>query len=383
MAEKIYDVAIVGAGCAGLSLATQLGSSAPDLSVVLLDSRRQYENDRTWCFWSSGNSTVEDLIEMRWQRWRFADKMNRSILHNGQLYHYACVRSERFYRHALQQIASVNYNLHLDSPVSTISSSARGIQITAGDKEFIAHQVIDTRPNKHTNAELYQVFAGFEIETDSAVFDPDEVGLMEDMTADRQGFRFVYTLPFSSRKALIEITRFAPHPIQPNTLNSELEAYLVGRNLHSARIVRQEYGLLPMDLNTKLKSKDPRIIHAGMSAGAIRAATGYAFQRIQDWAQSCAASIAKGGPALPHAPEKPLRGWLDSVFLTALKRNPHDGADYFLKIANALPPDAFARFMTDSGNIVDYARLVTALPPLPLLTAAAQVCAFSNTRVKP
>jgi lycopene beta-cyclase len=383
MADVLHDIAIVGAGCAGLSLAMRLAQSAPHLSVVLLDSRRQYEDDRTWCFWTSGNTPAEDLIDKRWPRWRFANNSNRSILHTGHLHHYACVRSGHFYRHSLQKITAANFKLHLDAPVSAIQASGAGIQVTAGKPQLMARQVIDTRPEPHIQAKLYQVFAGFEIETDADAFDPDEAGLMEGMMADTQGFRFIYTLPFSKRRALIELTRFAPDPIHPAQLDAELAAYLEGRNLHSARIIRQEYGLLPMGMTAKRTSEDPRIIRAGMSAGAIRAATGYAFLRIQDWAQACAASIAKGGPALPHEPESTLRSWLDAVFLTALKQKPQNGADYFLKMAKALSPDAFARFMTDAGSVLDHARLVTALPPLPFLAAAARVCASSMMKVSP
>jgi lycopene beta-cyclase len=382
MAEHFCDLAILGAGCAGLSLATELAARAPHLKVMLFDSRSQYEDDRTWCFWTAGNSKAESLIEKRWKRWSFADAENRAILHEGSTYQYACIRSGRFYAHARECVAAANFGLHLDAPVRDVQPSADGIRIQAGSHQVTAAQVVDTRPQA-ARAKLYQLFAGVEIETGHAAFDADEAGLMEGMTADGEGFRFIYTLPFSARHALIEITRFAPSPVQPASLDGELAAFLATRGLQQARIIRREHGLLPMGVAELHRPADPRIVAAGIAGGALRAATGYAFLRIQAWAQECAASIARGGPALPHPHEPAFRNWLDAVFLTALRRNPHDGPRYFLKIAKALKPDAFARFMTDAASPADLARLITALPPLPFLAAAARVASPFAQRGEP
>ena len=114
-------------------------------------------------------------------------------------------------------------------------------------------------------------------------------------------------------------------------------------------------------------------MRAGAGAGALRAATGYAFLRIQNWAEACSGSIARDGPPLAQPEEPPLRAWLDAVFLSAIAKQPSSAADYFLRIAEALNPDAFARFMSDAPRGHDLIRLMTALPPMPFISAAARI----------
>ena len=48
-----YDVAIIGAGLAGLSLAARLAEPPfAGLRVLVLEPRTLYRRDRTWSYWS-------------------------------------------------------------------------------------------------------------------------------------------------------------------------------------------------------------------------------------------------------------------------------------------------------------------------------------------
>lgn len=373
MADPLYDLAIIGAGCAGLSLAARLAKSAAHLKIVLIDPRHGFDDDRTWCFWSAGDTPVEALVEKRWPSWRFSDAGGRSILHHGVLAQYACVRAAPFYRSALQRIEKAGFELWLGEAVRDVALEANHIRLRAGASTILARHVVDTRPQPRAKAKLFQVFAGAEVETETDCFDPDQAGLMEDMASDGDGFHFTYTLPFSHRRALIEFTRFSPVPMDPASLDIPLQQVLERRGLAHARILRQEHGVLPMGQVPEPPPDDPRWVRAGAGAGALRAATGYAFLRIQHWAEACAISISQGGPPLAQGAEPPLRHWLDAVFLSALVLRPSSAADYFLRIAERLAPDAFARFMSDDARGADLARLMTALPPLPFLSAAAQL----------
>ena len=64
-----FDLIIIGAGCAGLSLGTRLASldsQAP--KTLLLESRVAYDNDRTWCFWGDAHTPFATLARHSWQR---------------------------------------------------------------------------------------------------------------------------------------------------------------------------------------------------------------------------------------------------------------------------------------------------------------------------
>lgn len=373
MAEDLYDIAIIGAGCAGLSLATELAKHAAHLKIVLIDPRLGFDDDRTWCFWTCGDTPVEALIDMRWSRWRFSDAQGQTVVHQGEAAQYACVRAASFYRSALHQVKNAGFHLRLGETVHDVAFHADRLDVITGTGVLQTRNIVDTRPQPHAKATMFQVFAGIEVEADMDAFDIRQAGLMEDMGCDADGFHFTYILPFSSRRALIEFTRFSPIALDAASLEHHLETVLARRGLSQAVRLRKEVGVLPMGQTSELPHEDARWIRAGAGAGALRAATGYAFLRIQKWAQACALSISSGGPPLKHQPEPVFRAWLDTVFLSDLVARPFAAADHFLRIANGLRPDAFARFMSDMAGAGDIARLMTVLPAPPFLSAAIRV----------
>lgn len=61
---------------------------------------------------------------------------------------------------------------------------------------------------------------------------------------------------------------------------------------------------------------------------------------------------------------------MDHIFLRAMQKNPDGVPDWFLRIAETLSPESFARFMSDQATVGDRLSVIRALPVLPLLHAA-------------
>jgi lycopene beta-cyclase len=52
--ETVYDYAIIGGGCSGLSLAVELVHAVSgDRRIAVFEPRRSYHLDRIWCFWKT------------------------------------------------------------------------------------------------------------------------------------------------------------------------------------------------------------------------------------------------------------------------------------------------------------------------------------------
>ena len=77
-----------------------------------------------------------------------------------------------------------------------------------------------------------------------------------------------------------------------------------------------------MGLSDFAAPTDPRWIYTGLGAGAARPSTGYAFKRIQRWAEICAEGILKEGKAQGFPPDRALLMWMDKVFLRTIASNP-------------------------------------------------------------
>ena len=383
------DLAIIGGGCAGLSLAMRLASD-PDHSprVVVIEPRSSYSNDRTWAFWE-GAPAVSDLaglVAKRWHRWKMSSA--RRVASQFSTRPYVAVPSNRFYEHAQRCIEHCSrVELHLGTQAQGFVDQGSSVSIETDRGSFRAEHVVDTRPpdaRQLSNALLFQAFAGAEVISEWPVFDPATVDLMADLSVDADGLCFTYTLPYSPTHGLVEVTRFAPAPAVVGRLDNDLEI-AIERLEVPVTIHRRERGLLPMGLPATSPALDTsRLVSAGTGAGACRPATGYAFVRIQRWADACAKRILRGGPPLAHPPDAAWARLMDDLFLRVLRERPELGPELFLALAERVPAERFIRFLSDEASLLDIASVIRALPPGPfmnaLISAPSRALLASSTR---
>lgn len=374
MVRPDADIAIVGGGCAGLSLARRLATSPVEDSVVVLEPRETYTDDRSWCFWAGLTHANSHLVAHAWPRWRFSTQSGGSATHERAGLCYQYVRSLDFYDDAREQIGRhAGVHLETGTRVQSVSKLANQYRIETDQGALSANAVIDTRPlPPDSPGLLYQCFLGAEVTHPRMRPEDAEIaGLMEAMASDADGFNFLYVLPLAPGRSLIEVTRFAKCRIDPKALNDQLTAEIGRLHGSETEVIRTEAGVLPMGLTHSVpQPAGPQHVFAGLPGGALRPASGYAFQRIQTWADKCAASIASGHGIIGHPPEPKIRALMDRIFLHALRAHPERGADFFMAMAKRLSPDAFVRFMSDAATVGDKMNVVTALPPVPFLKAA-------------
>ena len=239
-----------------------------------------------------------------------------------------------------------------------------------------AKSVVDTRPkvlNDIKSTKLWQSFLGYEIECEQAIFDPSTAFLMDFYKANSELVGFNYVLPQSEKRVLIEFTVFAKRPYIQDELSRRLDEsvaqYLGGKNF---KILRKEAGLIPMGLvadNSLMNTiaTHPTYVHAGLTAGAARPATGYAFQRIQKWAVQCANSLSNSGLPITHAKDSFLLKKMDDIFLNVISNNPELGPELFLDLFTKVDGRKLVRFLSDRGHLLDYLAIVKALPATPFL----------------
>jgi lycopene beta-cyclase len=318
------DLVILGAGCAGLSLAARLARSQNRVRVEIVEPRVGYEDDRSWCFWRPERHDLSDLVSHGWDGWRFSGATGPAVHHRVKGLRYQYVRGSDFYERALERIDScADIQTHAGVHATALESLGDGpdalVRVETDRGSILARHVIDTRP-RVTPAVLYQSFSGVEIESEHPLpINPLEVGLMDAMATDESGMHFCYTLPLSRTRALVEWTRFSTSPVPHATLAIELDTELERLGLASARVIRREGGILPMGTLGALPEAPRGVVFAGNTGGALRAASGYGFLRIQNWARACAGSLDRGGPPIGHPAEPFLRRSMDRIFLQAVR----------------------------------------------------------------
>ncbi len=383
-----FDLVIIGGGCSGLSLASSLCkiASKPDLipRTLIIEPRLSYTNDRSWCYWEEEVKANSDLIKKKWQAWEFSSNSDSCLQtsESGWKYHY--IPAITFYNNAEKNISLYpNLTLLKESRVADIYPKENYIEIVIEScsvsdiiktKKVYAKQIVDTRipDNVDLNsAILKQIFFGLEVVMNKPHQFPDVARVMENMRVDDKGFMFDYVLPIDSNSILVEFTRFSEKSLSPESLRKDaMESLLHICGNSGYHIVREEYGMIPMGLRSNLKHKDPRWIYTGLGAGAARPSTGYAFKRIQHWADRCAERILKGERAHGFLPDNPLLMWMDRVFLRAIANNPALAPKFFISLAREVSPESLLRFLTDQPTMRDLLSIIRALPKLSLLRSA-------------
>lgn len=373
MMESDADLIILGGGCAGLSLAVRLatlGKSAP--KTLVLESRPEYFHDRTWCFWGNLGVAMEELVTHQWSSFSVSTTTDR-IVRNCFANPYRMIPSEAFYAAAQSVISQApRIELMLGNNVSAEPVKRDGLwRVMTPNGELSATWIVDTRPVTLRGAmqpHLWQSFLGREIVTEDACFDPTCAELMDFSESTPTQIRFLYLLPFAKNRALVEATVFDPRSMGTEELEPLLGS-LLEKRLGSARYshVRSEQGILPMGQPPASTHDETGFVRAGLTAGGARPSTGYAFQRIQRWADDCAKALGKGEEPLAHAADPFIPRAMDDLFLRVLRSHPALAPDLFLSLFSKVDPARIARFMSDRGRLSDYAAIITSLPSAPFL----------------
>ena len=374
-----YDLIILGGGCAGLSLAMRLseqGALCPKLLII--EKREHYVNDRTWCFWGTADARLKHLSSHNWQTVKLKNQLE-VININCKESPYQMLAAEVFYQHALQVIAKNNrITIQFNQAILALPTKSNGRwQLTCNDQTYTAESIVDTRPAKtpqHEDAILWQSFYGHEIECAEAVFDPNTATLM-DFVDDKAHVCFNYVLPTSTTKALVEITVFSTHPVPHESLSAKLDAAITQYTAKQPyTVIRSEHGILPMGNTPQTASQDNSYIQAGLFAGAARPSTGYAFQRIQRWADLCASAMLETQYPVSHPPDSMLQSAMDKLFLQLIRAQPSLAPVLFLKLFRQCDTPKLVRFLSDEARPTDYLAIVLALPPAPFLKQLLNSC---------
>ncbi len=362
------DLVVLGGGCAGLSLALRLAEQPGRCRrVMVLESRSAYTNDRSWCFWRLGPHRYETLVRRSWSR--------VAVRSRSQAVHVACAHTPyqmleagAFYDQARRAIAASDA-VRLQTGVSVLGPPRPvpdGWRIETSAGGLTAAQVVDTRPPgaaRDGDSALWQSFLGQELVCERPVFDPSCVELM-DFAHDSPGaVAFTYVLPLSCDRALVETTLFDHHPRGPTDL-AHRQQQAVQRRCGDAKtfVARTEAGILPMGITLPATALGSGHLRAGLMSGAARPATGYAFQRIQRWADGCGEALRRGQAAIGHGRDPLLTRWMDRLFLDVLRTHPERGPELFTRLFERAATPRVVRFLSDRATFMDRVAVAASLP---------------------
>jgi lycopene beta-cyclase len=381
--RRDFSYIILGAGCAGLSLAWHLIEAGVTEPILLLEGRSEYRNDRTWCYWSVEPTPFDDLADHTWHSWEVVATDEQRGFGASDSSPYLHLRSDRFYDRVLEKLkSSSTVSLKLGQKVVGYSEDRECVTIRTTEGEYTGRTVFDStgivtrrllppvepdqslsRERGNEQGRWLQHFSGQRIRVQRPVFIPDRLTLMDHRVTQKDGPHFIYLLPYSTTEALIENTYFFPAQITQSRHSLEIAEYLARfYNITPAdfEVLGEERGAIPMEWRRPEVSSEGKIVPIGVAAGAARPATGYAFLRIQRQSREIAARIVAGrGPVSdPRSFGSRKYQLFDSIMLASLRRSPELAPDFFTTLFQRAESGSVIRFLTERSNLSDDLRVV-------------------------
>lgn len=377
-----HDVIIAGGGLAGGLIALRLRAFRPSLDIMLLEAGPVLGGVHTWsCFESDLTPEIRDWLDpMIGHRWagysvRFPGYERRLTTP------YLSIPSSRFADHLARELAG---SIRLDTPVADLNAN---IAMLADGTTLTAPLIIDARgPTGGPLVLGWQKFLGQEVELSA----PHGLAgpIVMDATVDQlDGYRFLYTLPLSPTRLLIEDTRYSDgEALDKDALRADIAAYAQAQGWAVASVEREEDGVLPIALGGDIGAwwdASGAAASVGLRAALFHPVTGYSLPD--------AARLADEIGALPRLDtatvraavrQRSMTAWQERGFFRLLNRMLFRACAPELRYRvlgrfYRLRQPLIERFYAARPTLVDKARILTGKPPVPI-AAAVKVMAESS-----
>ncbi|GAB3699767.1 lycopene cyclase family protein [Nocardiopsis oceani] len=340
-----YDVLIIGAGAAGLTLAQRMGEvnerRVSPLRAALLEPPPGPHTPppRTWCFWEPDGGPWDPLLAARWEDLSVLGADGAEHRSSAAPYVYKMLRSADVEAHV-----RATADGHLDQRRLFVEDVADGdghatVLAVAPDGErvrYTARWVFDSRPPAPPSGgrtRLLQHFRGWFVRTPEDTFDPAAAVLMDLRPPQpRNGVAFGYVLPLSRREALVEYTEFGRSALTTPEYERALKDYCERVGLPDVEVTAAEQGVIPMTDARFPTRTGRRLFRVGTAGGATRPSTGYTFSGVARQTAAIADALVAGRVPVPPVPHRRRHLAMDAIMLRALDSGRVSGADFFTRL---------------------------------------------------
>ena len=381
MSTSNFDIAIIGAGAAGLhlSLAMKGESFFQHKRILILEKSAKDQNDRTWCFWEKGEGLWDTLLQQSWSKGDFFTVENAVPL-SLTPYRYKMLRAIDFYEFAKKEILSSPLFHWVNEDVQAVKNGTP-IQINGLKSYYSADYVFDSRiPEeffqvKDSYTRLLQHFKGWVIRSKTDIFDPDRFTMMDFRLLWPNSTSFTYVLPLNKREALVEFTLFTPALLQDSDYDIYLQRYLSEiLKLEEYEIMEHEQGVIPMtDFPFENYSKGNHV-RIGTGGGWVKPSTGYSFKNCERNSRKLVANLKSGKPIINGIHKLNFRLY-DALFLDVLYRQNERGPRLFEIMYTQFPMQKIFAFLDDQTSLAEDVFITIRFPWLPFLHSITKLIA--------
>ncbi len=368
---------------AGLSLAFYLNESRKlrGKKVLIIDRDAKNANDHTWCFWEKENSAFEEIVFRKWKNTWFHGTNGFSELLDLGEYEYKMIRAADFYEFIFDKIGENPNFTFLQTEIEKIENET--VKTSAGNfaaDEFVFDSFTRKTYDDPKYQSLFQHFHGFLLETENEVFNANEPTLFDFRVEQKNECRFVYILPFSEKKALIEFTVFSDNILEKDEYEFYLRKYIKEiLNIENYKITETETGVIPMSDEPHEEFPSSKTIRIGTAGGYVKPSTGYSFQRTQKRLQKLVENLEDSGKI--QNPKSKIQNWksyLDSVLLNVLSEKRHAADDVFTQLFAKNKTSQMLKFLDEDTSFAEDLQIMRTVPLVPFTKSAVKTIMRKN-----
>ncbi len=383
-----YDYIFCGMGASSSLLLLNLyqNNLLEGLKILLIDQERKIKKDKTFCFWSHSDEPIskslKDIISHSWHEVELPNKEIVSL----EPYRYNHVSSIDLYNKVNDISNSINCET-LFSKVDFVGNDVSGSFLNLDGKKIYGEKIFDSRTpvfqeTKKNETYISQSFVGWFIETNEGINQPLAFRFM-DFEIEQQGFtQFVYVLPFSNSKALVEVTRFGSEIIEVDEAEALIEKYVL-ENFGEFKKLDIEQGCIPMS-NSKIQSESVSgITNLGARNYKIKSSTGYAFKNMFNHTCELVEAIKKGKETedLNNSETEAFNNrfaFYDGLLLDILDKRPQEGKRIFVQLLEKVGIQKVLKFLDEKTTFKEDVSIFYQLPWKPFIDSLIRKVRFQT-----
>lgn len=366
MSQKHYDYIIVGNGLAGLQLALRFSKDPffNNKTIALIDQSDKSENDKTWSFWEKEKGQYSHLAYQTWEQAQIFAK-NKKIALNLTPYTYKSIRAIDFYSEAKAHLKQQENITFLVETVTSVKEN-NIVEVTTETNNYTAKHVFDSRiPNaffKDKKATtLIQHFKGWIIKTESDVFNKNSFTMMDYRLKDNNQTTFMYVLPHTKNKALVEFTYFTENTVKSTHYDKYLNKYISEfLNICDYKIIETEIGQIPMTTFNFEVFNTSKVTKIGTAGGWVKGSTGYSFKLTDKRVAKIIDNIKSNQPTTKGLFKSKYK-FYDKVFLKVLKDNNEKGEWVFKQFYSKNSTPIMFKFLDEESSLLEDLKIMWSL----------------------
>lgn len=362
-----FDYLIIGSGLAGLQLALQMAKDAyfDRYTIGLIDPSEKITNDKTWSFWEKGPGNFDPIVKRKWHTAKFKSR-NLSLSIPLKEYQYKTIRSSDFYDWAKTQLALKD---NVQFIIDTVQDIEEGepVRIFGRSSLYSAKHVFDSRVPADFKKQVFkytliqQHFEGWVIETELPSFQPDAFSMMDYRFQYKDSTSFIYVLPYSNTKALVEFTFFTPYTVASAIYTEAIKNYLQNEmNITTYKVLETEQGNIPMTDFPFGNYNSKHVTKIGTGGGWVKGSTGYSFKHTEKNVRKMVDNLKAG-----KSPEMGLNNrkfkFYDKIFLKVLHDENQMGVWIFERFYLKNSVQTMFRFLDEESKFPEDLRIMKSL----------------------